>query len=132
MDVYMKKISKSEFIIMDIIWNSTTSLNRHEIANIILNDLKKDNWQLATISTFISRLCDKDIITYEKRNKFYCYYPKITKKEYIQSTINEGLVETFKQNIEELILAYTCNDINDGNIKKVKHLLENLENNTTN
>lgn len=130
MDVYMKKISKSEFVIMDILWNSTTSLNRHQIADYIQNVLKINNWQIATISTFISRLYEKGVIAYEKRDKIYCYYPKITKIEYFQTIINNDLHDAFDQSLEEIILTYTGNEINNSNIDKIKVILNNLTKDT--
>ena len=32
----MKKISNSEFVVMDLLWKEGRSLNRHEIAELIL------------------------------------------------------------------------------------------------
>ena len=130
MDIKKKKISKSEFVIMDILWNSTTSLNRHQIADYIQNVLKINNWQIATISTFISRLYEKGVIAYEKRDKIYCYYPKITKIEYFQTIINNDLHDVFDQSLEEIILTYTGNEINNSNIDKIKIILNNLTKDT--
>lgn len=115
----MKKISNSEFVIMDILWNSDQSLNRHQIFDLVHNNSENESWELATVSTYISRLCNKGIITYEKKNKLYCYYPLVSKLEYIQTMITQKVQEDFKMSFDELVLTYIGQKNTSKNIKQI-------------
>ena len=58
----MKKISNSEFVIMNVLWQANEPLNRHEIANRVQLSPFNQTWELATVSTFITRLYQKEFI----------------------------------------------------------------------
>lgn len=122
----MKKISNSEFVVMDLLWKEGRSLNRHEIAELVRKNPKNEPWELPTISTFISRLCSKGVLTYEKKDRMYHYYPAVTKTEYIQTMINQKLEETFRISFDELVLEYTGNKKTKQNIKKVDEYIKNF------
>lgn len=121
----MKKISNSEFVVMRVLWDTGEALNRHQITEIVHKDPYNQTWELATVSTFISRLYHKGLISYNKENKIYCYYPKVTKLEYVRTMIDQKLLEVFDKDICQLVLHYTNNEINDTNIADVKMHLDN-------
>ena len=125
----MKKISRSEYIIMDELWKDPTPRNRHDIALMISQLDNHEPWGLPTISTFISRLCAKGVLTYKKIDRMYCYYPKVSRKDYEQNIINQHLKDDYEIDFEDLILKYTGN-VNHPELKEeIRSFLETIASN---
>lgn len=122
----MKKISNSEFVIMNVLWQADEALNRHEIAKRVQLSPFNQTWELATVSTFITRLYQKEFIDYKKEDKIYHYYPTISRLDYNRAVIDEKIYESFGKSIEELLLEYTNNPVNEKNLQKIKDYINKL------
>ncbi len=117
----MKKISNSELVLMEVLWSATEPLDRHEIAKAVEELENHEPWSLATVSTFISRLCNKDVIAYVKKDKMYHYYPLVGRMEYFRYVIDEKLHESMRLKIDEVLALYTGHQKDDEACKKEVH-----------
>lgn len=122
----MKKISDSELVVMEIIWNSKKALSRYELTNILNNEPYNKKWCVGVVSTYVTRLCNKDVLESKKDGKLFKYFAKITKNNYNKELINAKLRDIFGMDLEELILDYANADYNENNIKKVKKFINKL------
>ena len=123
----MKKISNSELVLMEVLWSATEPLDRHEIAKAVEELENHEPWSLATVSTFISRLCNKDVIAYVKKDKMYHYYPLVGRMEYFRYVIDEKLHESMRLKIDEVLALYTGHQKDDEACKKeVRKFIDKL------
>ena len=119
----MKKTSTSEYIIMNILRETESPLNRKQIANKVKDKLNKE-WKLATVSTFISRLRNKGFLDGIKIDGIICFKPTMSKIEYKRSIIDEKLNSCLNKNIYEILLNYFDKEVNENNLKQVERILE--------
>ncbi len=77
----ISKISESEWEVMKLLWKSSPLTSEE-----IIQDLStKHSWSAQTIKTFITRLTNKGVISYEKKGRIYYYYPLLSNDKYIKS-----------------------------------------------
>jgi BlaI family transcriptional regulator, penicillinase repressor len=83
-----EKITESEWQVMRILWDHSPQTS----AQIIQQMTPIQKWSPTTIKTFISRLIDKNVLSYEKIGDKRSYFPLITEKDCVlnemKSTIN--------------------------------------------
>lgn len=72
-----EKITESEWQVMRILWDH----NPQTSAQIIQQMSSIQKWSPTTIKTFISRLIDKNVLSYEKIGDKRAYYPLITERD---------------------------------------------------
>lgn len=95
-----QKLSDTEMELMQIIWRLNKEVTSSELLNII--EIEKDKkWSGQTISTFLSRMVEKGVLTSHKKGRANYYTASVT-------------IEGYKQKEAESIL----NDIYKGSIKK--------------
>ncbi|MDD3865924.1 MAG: BlaI/MecI/CopY family transcriptional regulator [Candidatus Izemoplasmatales bacterium] len=74
-------ITNSEWVIMRILLNKSP-LGSKEIINQVQD---QNNWSVATIKTFLSRLVSKNVIGYRKIKNAFIYFPTVTEMVYIRN-----------------------------------------------
>jgi BlaI family penicillinase repressor len=100
------KISEAEKEVMQIIWASGNPMTSAEI----LGNLPPEReLKITTVLTFLTRLTEKGLVSFEKKGKKNYYVPLITEKEYKKfesksflSTIHGGSIKSF--------IAALCDD----------------------
>lgn len=109
-------------IIMDIIW----SANDKVTSAYVLDHLPKEvRWKTTTVTTFLSRLTARGILTIvEKHGRSNYYLPTMTKEEYALLVTRDAMLETGIGAIKRLISSlYKSNDISKKNISSLKEWL---------
>ncbi|MET1255785.1 BlaI/MecI/CopY family transcriptional regulator [Aliikangiella maris] len=120
----MNKISDSEKVIMDILWQSSP-LTALEIIDKIDAEL---NWQDKTIKTLINRLLKKEAIGFKKQGRIYHYFPVLQQDAYIQSATTGFLQRVFGGSVTNLVAAFAKHEqLSDKDIQELKALLKKLE-----
>lgn len=71
-------ISDSEMEIMKVIWDGDSPVTSTELLEVFADK----GWKAQTISTFLSRLVEKGILSSEKRGRANLYVPAVTETEY--------------------------------------------------
>lgn len=123
----MKKISTSESLIMEILWNHEEKLSSPQIQELVTQNNPLIYWELVTVVTFLNRLVEKDLVGYDTKGKTRYYYPVIAEKTYRKNLIKDKLKKKLSMSIEELVLAYTGKDIDEESIKKAQDFLNQFE-----
>jgi BlaI family transcriptional regulator, penicillinase repressor len=102
----MPEISAAEHQVMKVIWNKNpiTTLE-------IMKELEKtSNWKLNTIKTFINRLLNKGVLSYEKSGKVYSYYPLIEEKDYMKTVSRMFVKRLFGGSLMPMLATMVEND----------------------
>lgn len=114
-----QKISEAEWRVMEIIWNSENIL-----ASDIAIKLEEMNWSIQTIKTLLSRLVNKNIISYKKEGKAYKYYSILSRKECIKKERENFIQKVFKGSKQEFLANFIKNEsFTKEEIKELRNLI---------
>ena len=119
----MKQISESEMIVMKIIWGAGERIT----SNYVMDHLPEEvSWKMTTITTFLSRLAAKEMITIVYRmGRTNFYIPTLTEEEYSIHTTLNTMKGSSLTSIKNLIASlYETNDISKKNIAALKEWLQ--------
>jgi len=122
-DMNNKNISKSEAIILKILWQSSP-LSAKEIADKVTNE----QWSYVTIKTLINRLLQKKYLSFEKNGRKYLYKSTITKKEYTQTENKQFLERMYNGSFSGLFASFSDHEkISSEELKEIKLLIKEME-----
>ncbi|WP_066687715.1 BlaI/MecI/CopY family transcriptional regulator [Christensenella intestinihominis] len=96
----VKSLSAAEWTVMSALWDDEP-LMISEIAGKIG---KETNWSYSTVATYISRLCDKGILTYKERGKRRLYYPAVSIDDCVQAESNSISERMAKVGTKKLLI----------------------------
>ncbi|MDD3959854.1 MAG: BlaI/MecI/CopY family transcriptional regulator [Clostridiaceae bacterium] len=118
----MQKITESEMIIMDLIWDAGKKVNS---AYVIGNLPERIKWKMTTVTTFLSRLTGRGMIEIvEKKGRTNFYLPTMTREEYSLRVTRDAMLGTGIGSIKNLIASlYKTNDISKKSISNLKEWL---------
>ena len=122
----MNKLSKSEMLIMKIIWNSKEALEFSEImeqAHIMNKSLQ---WNKSTIYTFLLRLKNKGFIASLKNDVRMKYVPLISSNDYFEFLFKEKIDLYTNIELKELILWKLNKTINGKNIAYMNTIFDKI------
>lgn len=115
------KISDSELEVMKILWQSKTSLS---LTQIRLALTSTSEWDSSTIKTLVRRLCEKEVLTIEKREVFY-YMPLITEADYHAYSTQSLLDKLFGGSAKKLIATLVdSKQIDRADLEELQKVLE--------
>lgn len=99
----LKNLTEAEEIIMSKIWEISTP-----VTSIMLLEAFSETrgWKSQTISTFLSRLVDKNYLSVKKRGTANQYQAIISKKEYEQSFAREVINKIYGGSVKRLIASF--------------------------
>ena len=114
------RISESEWEVMKIIWNK-----KEVTSNEIIEKLKdKKDWKAATIKSLISRLLNKEAISFNKKGKEYIYYPLIEEKKTVIEESISFINRVFDGSISDLLLNFVkLEKLTEEDIDELKEIL---------
>jgi len=122
----ISKISESEWEVMKLLWKSSPLTSEE-----IIQDLSaKHSWSAQTIKTFITRLTNKGVISYEKRGRIYYYYPLLSKDKSIKSE-NEFFLKKVYDGALDLLVAKFLEekDLSMEQIEELENILNDKKEN---
>lgn len=115
------KISNSEWDVMEILWEKNPLSSKE----IIEKARQKRDWKPTTIKTLISRLVDKNILSYEKIGKSYYYYPLLKKEECISVTSNKFINKFYKGELKAMLASFIEEyELSNEDINELKEILD--------
>lgn len=122
----MIEISKSEFEVMDALWQGHPAS-----ANDIIERLGQTrDWHEKTIKTLLSRLVNKQAIGFEKQQRSYLYFPLISKADYLASESSNIVSRLFAGKITPLVAGFANHDnLSREDIDELKALIAQWEKN---
>jgi len=119
----MKQISKSELIIMDVLWKKFP-MGAADVAESVTDQ----KWNIRTVKTLLSRLVQKGILNTQQDGRRYLYSPILSKDEYGVKILN-GISESFYDghNAALFLNLVKSNDLSSQDIDEISALLEKLK-----
>jgi BlaI family transcriptional regulator, penicillinase repressor len=85
----IKELTKVELQLMNVLWDKEQGF-----VNDILAEIPEPKPAYNTVSTFMRILVNKGFVGYESSGKSHCYYPLISREEYMESFMS-GVKNTF-------------------------------------
>lgn len=99
-----QKLSDTEMELMLIIWNLNKEVTSGELLDIV--DKKKGKrWSSQTISTFLSRMIEKEVLTSNKVGRTNYYTPSVSLDEYKQREAEGILNDMYKGSVKSFLSA---------------------------
>lgn len=120
-----QSISESEMKVMKKIWESGRMISVSEI----VAELKQDGeeWNHTTISTFLTRLEDKKIISSTKSKNRRIYFPLVSREEYNRNEV-ENFISRFGGTLKDFLSAFSnSRPLNEKDIQELKEWLEKFD-----
>lgn len=115
----IQKLSDTELELMEAIWVSTPPVTSTELLNMFAQ--KGRDWKAQTISTFLSRLVDKGVLTVTRHGRLNKYVPGISPEEYKLIEAQHVLDGLYQGSVKNLISAmYDGDKLSDQDIDELK------------
>ncbi len=87
-----KKLSKTEYKIMQVLWQSKSPMSTAQLAAYFAEHYNKE-WKASTLATFLARLIQKGLISSKREGRVPYYHPIKSQKEYEQDGA-QGILDT--------------------------------------
>ncbi len=115
-------ITESEYELMKILWRADKPMTIGEI----LKQLPDDNeWTRNTVASLLVRLCDKNVIAYDKKGKYHYYYPVLKKQEYSISETKSFLSKMFGGSVGSMVASlYESKELSQTDIDELKKIFD--------
>ena len=117
----LPQISEAEYEIMKILWEEYP-LSTNEICE---RAQKNHSWNQKTIHTLLSRLNNKQVISYEKRGRMYYYSPVISQNKYLEQENHHFLDRFYNGKAAPMLSALLSNEkISDSDLKEMYDMIQ--------
>lgn len=117
----LPQISEAEYEIMKILWEEYP-LSTNEICK---RTQSNHSWNQKTIHTLLSRLNNKQVISYEKRGRMYYYFPVISRNKYLEQENHHFLDRFYNGKAVPMLSALLSNEeISDSDLKEMYDLIQ--------
>lgn len=115
-----QRLSDTEMELMSIIWELNKEVTSAELLEIV-EKVKEKKWSGQTISTFLSRMVEKGVLTSDKRGRTNYYIAIVTIEEYRQKEAESILNDMYKGSIKKFLSAlYNGKKMNKEEIDELK------------
>ncbi|MBY2478761.1 BlaI/MecI/CopY family transcriptional regulator [Clostridioides difficile] len=115
----MKKIPKSELLVMNFIWDKDMDkIPAREVARFME---ECHEWTKGTTGKVLSRLSEKGFLEFEKDGRNTVYTVKIKREEYLKFETKDFFEFMHKNSMHSFISSLGCeNEISDDDIKELE------------
>lgn len=96
-----KKLSNGEKKVMQAIWFYDKEVTRMQLGRYLSKNLNTE-WHSSTLTTYLSRLKNKNFVSLKHEDKTVYWIALVTKKEY-RKFVTEELIDDFYDDKTELI-----------------------------
>ncbi len=122
----MEKLSESEEIVMQSIWESSAPVSLSEI--IRWCQAHGHPWKSQTVSTFLVRLSQKGYVGYEQPGRNRRYLPRISRENYLNNQMCSMLDFWGKPSIDALASAFRRAEfISRNDLKELREMLDDMD-----
>lgn len=125
MNQNLKKLGEAELEIMQVIWGGEGRMT----SNSILKELHgKRSWQLSTLMTSLSRLCEKGYLVCEKSSGTNLYFAAVSENDYKVGASGSFLKKLYGNSVSSLVATlYKNRMLNSEDVKELREYLDKLE-----
>ena len=114
-------ITESEYELMKILWGADRPMTIGEI----LKQLPENKWTRNTVASLLVRLCEKNVIAYDKKGKYHYYYPVLKKQEYSISETKSFLSKMFGGSVGNMVTSlYESRELSQTDIDELRKLFD--------
>lgn len=119
------KISAAESLVMDVLWTAGRPLPAEEVKAALTGE----DWNEATVRTFLTRLVKKKALSQAKEGRRFLYAPLIRRGDYVHAE-SKGLVDRlFGGQIGPFFAHFAEREnLSEDEIAELKRLVEELSN----
>ena len=96
-------LSESEMEIMQTIWSSEPPVTTSQL----LVAFAHRAWKAQTMSTFLTRLVEKGLLSVERRGKGNAYTPAVTEREYHKREARHVIDSMYRGSLLDFLTAFT-------------------------
>ncbi len=115
------KISDSEMEIMKLIWAKDGPITSQEL----MKALAEKHWKPTTLLTFLSRLCEKGVLSFEKHGRSNLYFPIMKQEEYQEKETKEFMEQIHSGSVQSLFAALVkSKSVNREDLDELSRWLE--------
>lgn len=94
-------LGEAELTIMKVLWRAGEPVNTPFINKAV----EDKQWKRTTISTFLTRLVDKGVVSVEKRGSLYYYTACLSAKEYRKAQTKQLIANLYNGSVKDLAAA---------------------------
>lgn len=117
----LPQISEAEYEIMKILWEEYP-LSTNEICE---RAQQTHSWNQKTIHTLLSRLNNKQVISYEKRGRMYYYFPVISQNKYLEQENHHFLDRFYNGKAAPMLSALLSNEtLTDSDLQEMYDMIQ--------
>jgi len=118
-----EKMSDSEMEIMKVIWELAAPVAIAQLLEIF----ESRKWKVQTMGTFLTRLCDKGLLSVEKRKNTNIYSAAITEQKYNQLEAQNLLSAMYDGSLQNFLSAlYGGGEIGADEAENLKKWFEGV------
>lgn len=97
-----QSLSESEMEIMQVIWGMATPVTTAQMLEVFAHK----EWKAQTMSTFLTRLVEKGVLTAARQGKSNLYAPAITLEEYRQLEAEHVIESMYHGSLQNFLAAF--------------------------
>ena len=117
------KISDSEWEIMNVVWEKSPITTAE-----LITRLPTKKWKMTTVKTFLDRLVQKGVLTFQMQGGRYLYSPKSPKEVYVQSKSQSFLERIFGGSTAPMLVQFVKDSkLSPEEIRELKNVLREKE-----
>lgn len=114
-------VSDSELEILKVLWAADGALSIAEISER-LSDV---SWKYTTVSTLLTRMCEKGAVTAEKRGRTYYYTPLADENDYKLKSAKSFINKLYGGSVKNLVASLFENkELSDEDIAELKEMFK--------
>ena len=114
-------IGSAELEIMKVIWKAKEPITSLDIGK----EVEDKGWKKTTISTFLTRLVEKGVLSADKQGKLYYYTPLISENEYRKSQTKNLIKTLYNGSVREFAVSFFEEQkLSDKDIQELKAIFE--------
>lgn len=113
-------ITDAEWDVMQVVWSG----GQVSAADVISELTKKKGWNHRTVRTLLSRLVDKEILTYEVDGNRYVYKAQVTRQRCVRTEGRSFVNKVFGGDVKSLLLHFVDDaGLDAEDLKKLREAL---------
>jgi len=117
-------ISESESQVMEVLWTRAPQSADEIVAALA----PVNNWQEATIKTFLNRLLKKGVIRAEYEGRRYRYFPVLARADWVAAQSRSVLDRLFGGRVAPLVAHFSeRQELSRDDIDELRKLIETLD-----
>ena len=119
MNPLFDKITDSELLILQALWEKGESMSLTELRRTVQ---ERSGWESSTVKTLVQRLCNKGVLTQEKREVYY-YAANLSEEAYNAAATESFIHRVYRGSARKLVAALVeTNDLTQNDVAELMEM----------